>query len=556
MANRYAGHPRVRILLGLGVVLATLLACGTTSVIAPHHKPSPTASVLAPCVKAPPPPALRLWARDTILVSLRSSTSDIGALGSGMTDAASALNAVLASAAPSGVTLSVDAASATLYPFGQTAVAAFTLQQTGTTLECLGLAVDAINRAAAATPPGIALAHSPGAWVLSAAPNWYTVASGLDYVGGSPSDPPTALRAATITPPTLTTSKPPAAAASIYVLDTGYAPDSASCPASSATCASLVSQLNAQLFANTVTDETTTSDRYRADHAIREHGVFIAAMLRHLAPTAPIQLVRVLDDFGVGDTSGLLAGLATVFKAGKAPSIVNLSLAVEPPLDCLITAWQYTYSAAGNGTQVYAPANCAPGQALKVDAAHAFQLLLLRPLGDPIMALQSAGFVLVAAAGNDSRAAAPQHLGADVPAAYCGVSAVAATTAPVGSAWQFSRDATAGLAAFSNLPAVRADGCVKLPGLEAGGTGLPMVAAGGATTTGHALVTEGTNLCSLFIHSQDYLSSATGAGAWSGTSFATAVISGNLAQSAAFSGRAPALVPGAPLAESLPCSSA
>jgi hypothetical protein len=232
-----------------------------------------------------------------------------------------------------------------------------------------------------------------------------------------------------------------------------------------------------------------------------------------------------------------------------------MSLSIEPPLDCLFASWQYTYSPAGNGTQLYSPGKvpgaCTPGTALKVDAAHAYRLKLLLPLGAPVATLVDAGYHLVAAAGNDSRDLGPQHLGADLPAAFCGVTAVAASSAPVGSAWTYGRAVASSLADFSNLPVIGADGCAQMPALH--GAGLP-IEQDGVAASGHAAMTDGVGLCSLYPHSLEYLSSGIGLAAWSGTSFATGMISGNLALAAALTGAVPALSAGQPLVESLPCS--
>ena len=67
-----------------------------------------------------------------------------------------------------------------------------------------------------------------------------------------------------------------------------------------------------------------------------DHGLTIAGMIRDLAPQASIECVRVLNDYGVGDTDtlykalGYIEGRVANDLRGK-PAIVNMSLVVVPP---------------------------------------------------------------------------------------------------------------------------------------------------------------------------------------------------------------------------------
>ena len=73
---------------------------------------------------------------------------------------------------------------------------------------------------------------------------------------------------------------------------------------------------------------------------MEDHGLFIAGILRDLAPEANIECIRVLNDFGVGDICTLYDVLIEIYDRmseggdlhGK-PVVINLSLVVLPPED-------------------------------------------------------------------------------------------------------------------------------------------------------------------------------------------------------------------------------
>jgi len=80
---------------------------------------------------------------------------------------------------------------------------------------------------------------------------------------------------------------------------------------------------------------------------MEDHGLFVAGIVRDLAPEATIECVRVLNDFGVGDIRTLNAALIDIRKRMsppdphsnepgdlyKKPVVINLSLVVLPPED-------------------------------------------------------------------------------------------------------------------------------------------------------------------------------------------------------------------------------
>ncbi len=73
---------------------------------------------------------------------------------------------------------------------------------------------------------------------------------------------------------------------------------------------------------------------------MEDHGLFIAGIVRDLAPEANIECIRVLNDFGVGDICTLYDVLIKIYDRmseggdlhGK-PVVINLSLVVLPPED-------------------------------------------------------------------------------------------------------------------------------------------------------------------------------------------------------------------------------
>jgi hypothetical protein len=72
-----------------------------------------------------------------------------------------------------------------------------------------------------------------------------------------------------------------------------------------------------------------------------DHGLFVAGLIHGIAPRAPITLEPVLDEMGVGDLSLLLLGLQHVLagKPERMPQIVNLSLGFLPHPARLPAAW-------------------------------------------------------------------------------------------------------------------------------------------------------------------------------------------------------------------------
>jgi hypothetical protein len=95
--------------------------------------------------------------------------------------------------------------------------------------------------------------------------------------------------------------------------------------------------------------DATTAGR-APQHEMPDHGLFAAGIVRTLAPGTEIRLIRVLDDYGVGDLLALaqvlallpatLLGEGPLDPPGKRRLIVNLSLTAALPPDAeLLDLW-------------------------------------------------------------------------------------------------------------------------------------------------------------------------------------------------------------------------
>jgi hypothetical protein len=163
-----------------------------------------------------------------------------------------------------------------------------------------------------------------------------------------------------------------------------------------------------------------------------DHGLFVSGLIHGLAPQSPITLLPTLDEMGAGDLSLLLAALRDVLdsKQPDDPQIINLSLGFRPHPAHLAAAWHGfdlpdpTYRRAAvmfdqNRDQRWA-ASHAHEVARRTDQLQAG----LSELG---RYLSLNNCLVVAAAGNDSE---PGHLRLDprLPARFDTVLGVAATT--------------------------------------------------------------------------------------------------------------------------------
>ena len=148
----------------------------------------------------------------------------------------------------------------------------------------------------------------------------------------------------------------------------------------------------------------------RVNFPMEDHGVFIAGIIRDLAPGSNVECIRILNDYGVGNIAMLVDALSHIQnrllltnpETGKPgdlhgkPVVVNMSLTATPP--------EETLAELGYTDQSMAPA----------------RLALLQPM----QALAKQGVVFTASAGNGSgpnnqyTEPAQQRVGPRFPAAF------------------------------------------------------------------------------------------------------------------------------------------
>ena len=245
-----------------------------------------------------------------------------------------------------------------------------------------------------------------------------------------------------------------------------------------------------------------------------DHGLFVTGIIRDLAPDADIEYVRVLNDFGSGDSFTLIAALNEIYMrmappdpvrgtpAGglyHVPVVINLSLMLGPNESDLPSIWY-----GSDADQVSAQPD------MQKD------LLLLRsPLHVVIQNLVARGAVIVAAAGNDSHTpTVDRRVGTSYPAAFPEVISVAAV------------DQQGHATSYSNFPQILS----RQNGIATYGGGTPTLeelkqdkvdAVRGvySSSTYPAMVAQDPPLPDYYPHNPN------GWAYWSGTSFATPIIS-------------------------------
>jgi Subtilase family len=238
-----------------------------------------------------------------------------------------------------------------------------------------------------------------------------------------------------------------------------------------------------------------------------DHGLFVCSIIHRIAPHAEIHLLHVLDDAGLGHTQLLLDALdycLTLAHSGRR-LVVNMSMYLRiPPGADLWDHW-FGGSRRDSGTTL--------GQMAELLEA------LVEAVEQRLDLLLDAGAVIVAAAGNDGLLRRARRQSADgdhpqprLPADYDGVICVVAT------------DRNGKLAAYSNRADIPPTGnCVATYGGQ------------GILKRGNAVVPPGGDprdgMVGLFSQTAVPCAGApqpntSGWVYWSGTSFATPVISG------------------------------
>jgi hypothetical protein len=119
------------------------------------------------------------------------------------------------------------------------------------------------------------------------------------------------------------------------------------------------------------------------------HGLFIAGLVRDIAPDASIECIRILNDFGTGDFTSLVRALTSIEARQRSggdldgkPVVVNLSLVIGPP--------------EGDMARLgLAPSTDPQGEKQSVP-------LLLRGLFNLLQSMGRKGATFIASVGNDS----------------------------------------------------------------------------------------------------------------------------------------------------------
>jgi hypothetical protein len=177
----------------------------------------------------------------------------------------------------------------------------------------------------------------------------------------------------------------------------------------------------------------TEPDPYR----MPDHGLFVAGLIHGIAPRSPITLEPVLDETGVGDLSLLLLGLQRVLagKPERAPQIVNLSLGFLPHPARLPAAW-YGLRRPHDPAYIHAEEMFDPARderwvsGNRVEVHRTIDLLEVG-LRELSTYLSLNNCLVVAAAGNDSLGQVDAHqarMEPRLPARFNTVLGVAATT--------------------------------------------------------------------------------------------------------------------------------
>lgn len=158
-------------------------------------------------------------------------------------------------------------------------------------------------------------------------------------------------------------------------------------------------------------------------HIVKEHGVFVAGLVDRVAPEADIQLIEALDEKGHGDLFTLIEALHELFENHpNGPYVINLSLMAVFSRDNM--------QAVGLNEELEELLEKNPHPIVLTDLLTGLTRHghLIAPLRLVIQRLVHNGVVVVAAAGNNSKAKENKnHKQAEFPAAYPEVIAVGAT---------------------------------------------------------------------------------------------------------------------------------
>ncbi len=263
----------------------------------------------------------------------------------------------------------------------------------------------------------------------------------------------------------------------------------------------LLRQLDPQLTIHNL-DQHAPHEGHRLEdynYPMSDHGLFVAGIVHSIAPQAKIHLIRVLNDYGVGNLAALLDGLRLAQELGaNMPLVINCSLTLNVPPG---QATNLTNIQVPHGHSLLEKLQGRQACALVVDSVFPLASIceLLAPNED-----SPAKIVIVGAAGNDSLPLnRGNHRQAGYPAALdtvVGVGAIGVDGEPL----KFSNNSDSNLSAQK----IEQAGLATFGGDDAS-SGKPVL---GIYTAEYFPDFGGPN--------------ANGWAYWSGTSFAAPIISG------------------------------
>jgi len=377
------------------------------------------------------------------------------------------------------------------------------------------VAVDRINAYIDANPAALRDLKS-GVAASSAMPNWIMSSSGAHITGGPGTIPRAAAggvwRFAVQQPIARWTQGqdvPPRQPIVVAVLDTWPDRDLSVVAADPRYQGNWLLQELATPGAITVWEPGGANVPPRVTNADADHGLFVAGIVHGIAPHAELHLLRVLDAYGLGDTDRLLQALDYCLDLARHGHrvVVNMSLyLLIPPDDADRDLWDIWFK--------HDPDY--PGRPRRQNTALLEQLD--EAIEQRVTLLLDAGAVVVAAAGNDALTYGselqPKHLQPRLPADYDAVFCVVAT----------GHDGH--IARFSNKADAPSSGnCVA----TLGGQGIMERTTSPSGQSSTRVVVDG-NDGVVSVYSGPDIEIAgdnmTGWAYWSGTSFATPIISG------------------------------
>ncbi|MEO6063880.1 MAG: S8/S53 family peptidase [Thermoflexales bacterium] len=252
-----------------------------------------------------------------------------------------------------------------------------------------------------------------------------------------------------------------------------------------------------------------------------DHGLFIAGIIRNIAPHSKIHLIEVLNEYGVGTTMSIAAGCAKVVQLRQSNAtacIVNCSFTLSVPIDPHLVGWPLKVNTTRHPEVEFFMQLLGDHAATSMTRAGDLFGSILKFIGPEDE--DSTSVAIVAAAGNDTKETDTNPCPPRYPAALPNVLGVGAMAGDQ-------------RAAYSNIPdSPGADGLMTLGAIRSVylNATFPNVVNGQVMP----LTAPGTGP---LVPAQTHPRSGANAADWSGTSFAAPVIAGILANMVSVPGR-------------------